>query len=100
MANRVKHVTLVAATATTVTLTGYYKSLEVINLGDTAIYARTDGTNPTVKGDECDVIPPNSSLTVGGNTDWSQGSGATRPTSTSVRLISSGTPDVAISGGY
>jgi hypothetical protein len=104
MAIRVTHGTLTAATVATVTLSAYWKSVEILNRGTTEIYVNTDGTstpaNPTVAGDEFDVIPPNSSLSVSGRAAWSPTDGTTKPTTTVVKLISSATPTYSVIGGY
>lgn len=65
MAARAKHGTLSANTVATVALSAEWGGIEVKNratAGD--IYFRVDGTNPTVAGDECDVVTPGESLLV------------------------------------
>lgn len=104
MAIRVTHGTLTAATVATVTLAAYYTSVEILNRGTTEIYVSADGTstpaNPAVAGDEFDVIPPSSSLTVRGRNKWNPTDGVAKPTTTVVKLISSATPTYSVIGGY
>lgn len=49
-----------ANVVTTITFDTYYPKIEIINRGDTDLWIRADGTNPTVAGDECDIIPAHS----------------------------------------
>lgn len=58
-ANRIKNATLAANTVDRVTLNrDSHSYFEVTNVdGAGAIYVRTDGVDPTVAGDECDVLP-------------------------------------------
>lgn len=87
---KVKHYTLVAATVQTVsTLDDGYNAVEVTNVdGASAVYFTTDGTTPTVAGDDCQVLPAAiSSLSV---VERSAGAAPT------VKLISAGTPKVSV----
>lgn len=97
------HATLVASTVTTLTLdlpnpVGDVRSfaevvarVEVLNVdGIAEVYFTTDGSTPTVGGDACHVLPAVvSSVEVKDGTPG--------PTST-VKLISSGTPKVSVRG--
>jgi lysophospholipase L1-like esterase len=63
---RSKHATLVASTVDTVPFSSKPKTIEVRNLDSTAvIFFRTDGTTPTVNGDDTDRLGPGESLEVG-----------------------------------
>jgi hypothetical protein len=85
----IKHVTLVAATPQTVTLDSVYiKQVEILNRGSVEVFARTDGTNPAVDGEDSVCIPAASFVVL----DVDSNSAA------SVRLISSGTPKVSVRG--
>lgn len=85
-----RHITLVAATVSTVTLDTDYSFLEVVNVTGTAsVYFTMDGTTPTVKGNGTIVLP----AAIGGVEVQPPTSGATV-----VKLISSGTPDVSVRG--
>lgn len=63
---QIRHGTLVANVVTTVTLTAAgdtVDNVEVVNRTGTAeIYFRVDGTDPTVAGNDCEMLP----ATVGG----------------------------------
>lgn len=57
MAARAKHVT-VGAVAQAVSLTNDFEAYEIVNVdGAGRVYVRNDGVDPTVEGDECDVLP-------------------------------------------
>jgi hypothetical protein len=85
----IKHVTLVAATPQTVALDSmYYSKIEVLNRGDVEAFARQDGVNPAVDGEDSICIPAKSYVVL----DHGSGSAA------SIRLISSGTPKVSVWG--
>lgn len=84
----VKHVNLVANTVSTVTFTNNHENVEVINVdGAASVYFTCDGPVATIKGDNCFVVPAAiSSVTVP----------STAQSTTSVSLISTGTPNIAI----
>jgi len=66
--NRAKHATLGVATVDTVTFpAGYaYNTVQVVNRDATsAIFFTTDGSAPTVNGDECFCVAPNKEVVVG-----------------------------------
>ena len=85
----IKHVTLVAATPQTVTLDNVYvRKIEILNRGSVEVFARTDGVNPAVDGEDSVCIPANSAIEL----DHSGGVAA------EARLISSGTPKVSVRG--
>lgn len=92
MASLPTHVTLVAATVSTVAVDGRHSCLHLFNqTSGTVVYARGDGTNPVVAADlnypvfaipaEGTCIP--TAIDSGGTT-------------TTIKLISSGTPTVSI----
>jgi hypothetical protein len=100
----VQHATLVANIVTTLTLTAPDPQadlvsfaaprparIEVLNVSGTAkVYFTVDGSTPTVGGANCMLLPAAvCALTVADETPG--------PTST-VKLISSGTPDVSVRG--
>ncbi len=87
MAN-VQHATLVANTVTQLTFTTNGARVEVLNVDGTAeVYFRTDGTNPTVGGTNCHLLP----ATVNSCEAADESTG-----DTVVRLISAGTPRVSV----
>jgi hypothetical protein len=90
MAGSPQTVTLAANTVATLTLPTAFLLVEVMNVTGTAeVYFRFDGTDPTVGGDGCQVLPA------------AIGSVELRPetvTPTVVKLVSSGTPKVSVRG--
>ncbi len=77
-----KHATLVASTVDTVNFASAAPAYEITNLSTSAdMYARTDGTSPTVAGDDTTIVRAGDSVTLRG------------ARSSQVRLISSGTPE-------
>lgn len=62
--SRSKHTTLTAATVDTVTLTGGWDAIEVMNRGTDDIYFSVDGTTPTVAGDNSFVVRAAEALVV------------------------------------
>jgi len=87
---RIVHGTLVAATVTTVTLDSDHNSVEVMNRsGSAEIFFTVDGTNPTVGGNDCDVLPAAIN---------SIEAPAFKKGATVVKLISSGTPTFSVRG--
>lgn len=93
MAATGKHGTLVAATVTTVDLTGTSESLRVQNRGTTVLYytITRGGTaaTPTVAGDDTYALPANSS-------DTHSMDSYLRGGDAQVKLISSGIPDYSV----
>jgi hypothetical protein len=62
-----KHATLTAATVDVVMFQqGTPTEIEVYNRGSADIYFRTDGTAPTVAGDDCYVVSAGQSLVIDG----------------------------------
>lgn len=84
----VRHVTLVADTVTPVELHINAGRIEVLNVdGAAAVYFTTDGSTPTVAGNDCHVIPAAiASVEVA---DEISGLAV-------VKLISDGTPKVSV----
>jgi hypothetical protein len=85
-----KHATLAAGVVDTVTLSNDYDSVEVFNRGGGEIYFTTNGTVPTVGGDNTRVVASGSALqSYGGG----YGDGVTV-----VNLISSGATAYSVTG--
>lgn len=85
-----EHATLVASTVKTITLDAQYGRIEVVNVDGAAIvYFTVDGSTPTVAGDGTLVLP----AAIGG---WEGAPDSDNPTV--VKLISTGTPKVAVRG--
>lgn len=79
--------TTTANAVSKVTFAGWYSVIRVTNRGATEMFVRVDGVDPTVAGDECDVVLPNSSIVVSNKkAEPDQGAGST--SSTDVRIIS------------
>jgi len=94
-ATRVKHGTLVANQIDTVSFDFRYRTVEVVNLDSSArIYFTTDGSAPSVAGDDVDVVPPSSALRV----VVGRQSGGPATQGTTVKLVSTGTPAYSVSG--
>lgn len=93
---KIKTVTLVANTVTNVDLAGKGSVVEVLNVdGAEAVYFRvgdTGVTAPTVKGDDCDVVPKG----VGTLSVYADPAGASVDDAVRVKLISPGTPTVSV----
>lgn len=90
MAGSPQHATLVANTTTTLTFDATYRRVEVLSVdGAAEVYVTTDGTDPTVGGTGCHVLPAViSSMEVPVRT-WGD---------TVVKLKSAGTPKVSVRG--
>lgn len=88
MAGSPQHATLIAATVATLTFDYDAGEVEVVNVtGTSEVYVRTDGTDPTVGGTGCDVLPAAIGFVrIKVRTDGP----------TVVKLISAGTPKVSV----
>lgn len=84
-----KHVTLVAATVTTVALSVNAARIEVVNVdGAEVVYFTVDGSTPTVAGDNTHVLP--AAICALEVQDETSGANSV------VKLISAGTPEVSV----
>jgi hypothetical protein len=98
MAVRVTSGTTTANTVTTVTFANWYGEIEVVNRSTNDMWARFDGIDPTIAGDECSYVPPESYLQVANPSPAPQpGSGQTG--STTVKIISASAATYTVSGG-
>ena len=97
---RITSGTLVANTVTHLTFTKYYSGIDVVNRGSTDIFARTDNTDPTVAGDDCEVIPAGTAATLVNlqGTDDPGAWPAAGTDGTDVRLISTGASAFTVAG--
>lgn len=64
MAKDITHGVTSAGAVTTVTLTNWHYSLEIISRGAGDFFVRTDRQDPTNGGDECEIIMANSANTI------------------------------------
>lgn len=89
--NRAKTATLVAATVDHVTLAIRDHGITIFNHDTTSvIWARFDGTDPTVEGDDCIPIPASGAFEVD----------SMRQGFEDIRLISAGTPKYTVFGSW
>lgn len=58
MAVHITSGTTTAAAVTTVTFANWYHNIEIINRSTGDMWARVDGVDPTVAGDECYFVAP------------------------------------------
>ena len=87
-----RHLTLTANTVATVTLDSDYDNVEIVNVdGAAAVYFTIDGSMPTVAGDGTIVLP----AAISG---WATEYNRPRGSDAVVRLISTGTPKIAVRG--
>jgi hypothetical protein len=90
MAPSPQHDTLAAGEVTTMTFDVDFAEVEVMNVdGAAEVYFRFDGTDPTVAGDGCDVLP--AAISSGNFKPGTSGP-------TVLKLISAGTPKVTARG--
>jgi hypothetical protein len=92
-----KTVTLVANTAQTVTLTGKYRRIKVVNFSATdRVSVALMGVTSTVDGDDTIPVPPASTVTVYDDTTPNAVSVTAEDTDYDVSLKSAGTPVVCV----
>lgn len=63
MAQKIQSGTTTGGAVTTVTLL-YRSSIEIINRGAVDMWVRADGVDPTIAGDECFYVAPQSFISV------------------------------------
>lgn len=54
----------VGNTVSTITFPLWYRSIQVINRSSNDMWARFDGVDPTIAGDDCSFVPANSFISV------------------------------------
>lgn len=64
MAQNITSGTTVGGTVTTVTFNTWYAEIEIANRSSGDMWARIDGIDPTIAGDDCIFIPSLSFVTV------------------------------------
>lgn len=96
MASRIQSGTVVANTVTTVTLS-YRSSIEIINRGTVDMWARVDGVDPTIAGDECIFVPAQGFVDV---PNPKLPSTANFTSNTEVRMIAGSNCNYTVGAGY
>ena len=92
-----KTVTLVAATAQTVTITGTYRRVKIVNFSATdRVSAALEGVTATADGDDTIPVPPGETVVVHDETLQRGVSVTTEDSDFPVSLISAGTPTVCV----
>lgn len=91
MALEITSGTTVANTVSHIVFAPYYQRIEIVNRGTTELWFRVDGVDPTVSGDECDVVPGDS---------YKDNILNLNAAGTDIRLISTGVVDYTVSGIY
>jgi|SRR5690242_5835741 len=64
MATHITSGTTVGNAVTTVTFTNWYHNIEIVNRSANDMWARVDGVDPTIAGDECFFVAPQGYITV------------------------------------
>jgi hypothetical protein len=64
MATHITSGTVVANTVSTVTFSAWFENIEIVNRSTNDMWARVDGVDPTIAGDECFYIAPQGFITV------------------------------------
>lgn len=96
MASRIQSGTVVANTVTTVTL-AYRSSIEIVNRGTVDMWARVDGVDPTIAGDECIFVAPQGFVDVA-NPKPVPTAGVT--SNSEIRMIAGTNCNYTVSAGY
>lgn len=98
MAIHITSGTTVGGAVTTVTFTDWYHNIEVINRSSGDMWARVDGVDPTVAGDECFFVAPLGFIDVVNPKPAPQpGSGIT--SNTVVKMISAANANYTVQAG-
>jgi len=98
MATHITSGTTTASTVSTITFANWYGSIEVANRSSNDIWARFDGVDPTIAGDECFYSAPQSFIQVR-NPTLPPEPAIGRTGSTTVKIISAGASAYTISAG-
>lgn len=98
MAIHITSGTTVGTVVTTVTFANWYRNIEIINRSAADMWARVDGVDPTVAGDECFFVPAQSFIDVtNGKTPPEPASGIT--SNTVVKIITATAAPYTIQAG-
>lgn len=84
-----------ANTVSDITFVQWHSTIEIVNSGNVDMWARVDGTNPTIAGDDCIYIPAFSYVTIYNLEPTS----SSTVNFTDVRVISSGVTNFTVSAG-
>jgi hypothetical protein len=96
MAQQIQSGTVVANTVTTVTFATWYNGIEIVNRGTVDMWARVDGVDPTIAGDDCLFVAPQGFL------DVSNKKAPPRPgvsSNTEIRMLAASNCNYTVSGG-
>lgn len=94
--------TTTANTVTTLTFPARYDGVEVVNRSTGDLWVRIDGVNPTIAGDDCFYVAPQSFVNIPNLAPYPEPGnigGNTGPTTTVVKLISAAATDYTVSAG-
>lgn len=98
MASRIQSGTVVANLVTTVTL-AYKTSIEIVNRGSVDMWARVDGVDPTIAGDECLFVAPQGFVSVA-NPKTPPNVVAGTTSNSEIRMIAGTNCNYTVSAGY
>lgn len=94
--------TTTANVVTTLTFPARYDSVEIINRSAGDMWARIDGVAPTIAGDDCFYVAPQSYVNVNNSAPYAEPGntgGSTGATTTVVKLISAANAAYTVSAG-
>ena len=84
----VRHGSLTAETVETVNLPVDADTVEVLNRGNKALFFRLDDVNPTISGDDCEIVPAGTAFEVARKA----------PGHTTVKIVSESAGDYTVRG--
>lgn len=96
MARQIQSGTVVANTVTTVTFATWFSGIEIINRGTVDMWARVDGVDPTIAGDDCIFVAPQGFVQVANH---KVPPSSTVSSNTEIRMIAGTNCNYTVSGG-
>lgn len=94
--------TTTANAVTTLTFPARYDGVDIVNRSTGDMWVRIDGVDPTIAGDDCFYVPPQSFVNAANTTPYSEPGntgGHTGATTTVVKLISAANAAFTVSAG-